>query len=80
MEEIRWNDLHFYIVDTCEAICQSKGVGIISIWGRRGGGGWLTFFLRVLLLQGEVEVFRDVGYNFFFRRIKTILNAGVDNN
>ena len=34
VEEIRWNDLHFYIADTW-----SNGVGIISNWGRRGGGG-----------------------------------------
>ena len=79
MEEIRWNDLHFYITDTCEAMPKQGSWDYFEL-GPEGGGRWLTFFLRVLLLQGEVEVFRGVGCNFFFGRIKTILNAGVDNN
>ena len=57
MEEIRWNDLHFYITDTCEAMPKQ--------------GSWDYFELGP----------EGVGVaNVFLGRIKTILNAGVDNN
>ena len=69
MEEIRWNDLYFYITDTYEAIPKQGSWDYFELAPERGGG-WLTFFLRVLLLQGEVEVFRGVGCNFFSEELK----------
>ena len=42
MEERRWNDLHFYITDTCEAMPKRGSWDYFELGPE--GGGWLTFF------------------------------------
>ena len=37
MEEIRWNDLHFYITDTCEAMPKQGSWDYFKL-GPEGGG------------------------------------------
>ena len=39
MEEIRWNDLHFYITDTYEAISKQGSWDYFELAPERGGGG-----------------------------------------
>ena len=48
MGEIRWNDLHFYIADTCEDMPKQWSWDYFELGPELVG--WLTYFLKVLLL------------------------------
>ena len=50
MEEIRWNDLHFYITDTCEAMPKQGSWDYFELGPE--GGGWLTFFSESVTSSG----------------------------
>ena len=39
MGEIRWNDLHFYIADTCEAMPKQGSWDYLELGPEGGGGG-----------------------------------------
>ena len=53
MEEIRWNDLHFYIVDTCGAMPKQGSWDYFELGPEGGGGGLLTFFSEGVTSSGR---------------------------
>ena len=50
MEEIRWNDLHFYITDTCEAMPKQGSWDYFELGPE--GGGVANFFSESVTSSG----------------------------